>query len=81
MNPYFQSFVWLIGCGGAGYALMELTKPSAAKLEEIRKTSNPLLQNERERKKALFMNKLEEATHSKPIYLKSRAELEADSRK
>lgn len=80
MNPYIKSIVWLVGCGGAGYVLMELTKPSEFKLEEIRKTSNPVLLNERDKKKQLFMSKIEEATHSKPIYLKSRAELEADNK-
>lgn len=75
MNPYIKSIVWLVGFGGAGYVLMELTKPNEAKLAAIRNSSERQSLNEKEKQKLLFMQKLQEATHSKPVYLKSTSEL------
>lgn len=80
MNPYIKSVFWLVGCGGLGYMLMEVTKPNAAKIAEIRNSCNREMQTERERKKALFMEKLQEAAHSKPVYLKTREEIAKDNK-
>lgn len=79
MNPYIKSIVWLIGFGGTGYVLMELTKPNAAKIAEIRRSSDRQAFNEKDKQKALFMQKLQEATQSKPVYLKSTSELKKEN--
>lgn len=81
MNPYFQSLVWLVGCGGIGYVLLELTTPSATKIDEIRSASDRHLLHQRDQKKALFMEKLQEAAHGKPVYLKAPQELVQENRK
>lgn len=79
MNPYIKSIVWLVGFGGLGYVLMELTNPSEAKIAQIRNSSERQLLNEKEKQKQLFMQKLQEATHSKPVYLKSPSELKKEN--
>lgn len=71
----------MVGFGGIGYMLMEFTKPNEAKLAEIRNSSHRQPQTEQERKKALFMQKLQEATHSKPVYLKTPDEIVKDNKK
>lgn len=83
MNPYVQSLLWLAGCGGIGFALLELTKPNEEKLRAIRDASERQALNERDRKKALFMEKLSEAASPgvKPVYMKSSAELEKDNKR
>lgn len=81
MNPYFRSIAWLIGCGGIGYVLMETTKPNEAKIAQIRNSSDRQLFNEREKQKLLFMQKLQEATQSKPVYLKSPSEIKEENEK
>lgn len=81
MNPYLQSLVWLVGCGGVGYVLLELTTPSESKINEIRNATSRHALNQRDQQKALFMEKLKEATHSKPVYLKTAQELEQENRK
>lgn len=83
MNPFLQSALWLAGCGGIGYVLLELTKPNEDKLRAIRDTSERQAINERDRKKALFMEKLSEAASpgAKPVYMKSPTELEMDNKR
>ena len=73
MHPYIKSVVWLIGFGGAGYVLMELTKPSQSKLDQIRASSNQLPLSEQNKQKALFLQKLKEAADpgTPPAYLKA----------
>lgn len=68
-NPYVKSLIWLVGFGGIGYGLMLLTEPNAEKIERIRASGSPTQLSEDEKKKALFMKKLQEAaTTSTPIY-------------
>lgn len=83
MYPYLQSAVWLIGCGGIGYVLMEITKPSDEKKRAIRSVTGPQIVSDNDRKKALFMQKLSEAAGAgeKPVYLKSPAELAEANRR
>lgn len=82
MNPYAQSAVWLFGFTAVGYVLMELTKPSAEKLQQIRNASDRHLLNERDRKKELFMQKLSEAAGAeKPVYLKTPQQLEQENKR
>lgn len=81
MHPYLQSIVWLVGFGGIGYALLEITKPSEAKLAEIRNASNRVTLSQGDKQKALFMEKLKEAAQGKPVYLKRPQELEQENKK
>lgn len=67
MSVYVQSLLWLAGFGGLGYALLKLT-PSEQRIQQ-HKESNNLLRSEELRKKQLVIDKLREATVSKPIYL------------
>ncbi|EDW63983.1 uncharacterized protein [Drosophila virilis] len=68
-NPYVKSVLWLVGFGGIGYGLMLLTEPSAEKIERIKASGSPGQYNADDKKKALFMQKLQEAaTSSTPIY-------------
>lgn len=69
---YVKSLVWLVGFGGTGYILMEFTKPSEKKIQEIRNSSNRHLQNEQAKQKDLFLQKIKEAgaPNSEPIYLR-----------
>lgn len=82
MSPYLQSAVWLIGCGGIGYVLLELTKPSADKLRTIRQSSERQLVDAQHQKNELLMQKLSAAAtgNAKPVYLKTPAELQAENR-
>lgn len=83
MYRYLRSAGWLIGCGGIGYVLLEMTKPSEEKLRAIRNVTHPQVLRERDQKKALFMQKLSEAAGAgaKPVYLKTTAELEEENRR
>ncbi|XP_034472374.1 uncharacterized protein LOC117780083 [Drosophila innubila] len=68
-NPYVKSLLWLVGFGGIGYGLMLLTEPNADKIERIKASVSPTHLTEDEKKKALFMKKLQEAAStSTPIY-------------
>lgn len=81
MNPYLQSIVWLVGCGGIGYVLLELTTPSESKIAEIRSSFSRESLHQRDHQKALFMEKLKEAAQGKPVYLKKPQELEEENKK
>lgn len=74
MNVYIKSVVYLVAFGGIGYVLSELTKPSKEKLELIKRQQGggPIVDKGQ---KALFMQKLKEASESsEPIYLKRKKE-------
>lgn len=71
MYVWIKSAVYLAVFGGLGYGLLELTKPSEEKLNQLR---HPGLQAEDKSKKALFLKKLQEASHEEPIYLKKKSE-------
>lgn len=74
-NPYVKSLFWLVSCGGVGYGLMLLTAPSEEKLAKIRATTSAVYINEDERKKALFLKRMQEAASDpEPIYLKNKKE-------
>ncbi|EDW28887.1 GL19414 [Drosophila persimilis] len=69
-NPYLKSILWLVSFGGIGYGLMLLTEPNAEKIERIKASArgHPN-QTDDEKKKALFMKRLQEAANtSAPIY-------------
>lgn len=78
MSLIIKSIVYLAAFGGAGYVLMQLTEPSAEKKKLIAQSGyrDPAV-NEERRKKALFLQKLQEATSDKPVYLKSQQSSEA----
>ncbi|XP_037817227.1 uncharacterized protein LOC119607408 [Lucilia sericata] len=70
-NPYVKSLFWLISIGGLGYGLMRLTAPSEEKIAKIRATTAGIHLTEDEKKKVLFLKKLQEAAYQKdPVYLK-----------
>ncbi|XP_022224397.1 uncharacterized protein LOC111075410 [Drosophila obscura] len=69
-NPYLKSLLWLVSFGGIGYGLMLLTEPNAEKIERIKASSrgHPN-QTDDEKRKALFMKRLQEAANtSTPLY-------------
>lgn len=73
MNVYLKSLVYLVAFGGAGYVLSEITKPSKETLEKLKRQHPGAAAAEDSSKKALFMQKLKEASESsEPIYLKKK---------
>jgi hypothetical protein len=66
----FKSVVYLSVFGGLGYVLMKVAEPSEEKKKAIRGTgySDPS-SDEVKTKKALFLEKLKDATTDTPIYL------------
>lgn len=78
---YVKSVFWLIGCSTLGYTLLRLTEPKESKLSEIRAGYSPENYPEDKRKAALALQKLREASEDKPIYLKTRQEIEQDNRR
>lgn len=73
-NVYVKSLIWLTTLGGVGYGLMRLTEPSEEKLKKIRATTASIHLTEDEKKKLLFMKKLQEAATGTPVYLKKKDE-------
>ncbi|XP_055592883.1 uncharacterized protein LOC129744402 [Uranotaenia lowii] len=70
MNVYIKSAIYLTVCGGIGYVLLEVTKPNKEKIAKINENQAPIAYGESAKKKALFMQKLREASESKdPIYI------------
>lgn len=67
---YIKSFLWLVSLGGLGYGLMVLTAPSQEKIDAI-KAKNKIYLSEEEKKKALFLERLQKATTEEPIYLRN----------
>lgn len=68
-NVYIRSLVWLVGCGGLGYALLQL-------IPSVQPTTTPQFGNkynlsltEEQKKKQEILSKLQESTKEKPIYL------------
>lgn len=75
MNVCIKSILYLAVFGGAGYVLSEVTKPSKEKIELLKRQhrADNTVPNEEKNKKALFMQKLKEASESsEPIYLKKK---------
>ncbi|XP_055539150.1 uncharacterized protein LOC129726462 [Wyeomyia smithii] len=75
MNAIVKSAVYLTAIGGIGYVLLEVTKPSKARLDELKRQHQrgSAEAAEAQSKKALFMQKIKEAAESKePIYLKKK---------
>lgn len=72
-NVYVKSIIWLTSLGGLGYGLMVLTEPSEEKLSKIRATTASAHLTETEKKKILFLKRLQEAaTDPSPIYIKKK---------
>lgn len=67
MSVYIQSVLWLAGFGGLGYALLKLT-PNEQRVQQL-KEKNKEHRSEDLKKKQQIIDKLKEATVSKPIYL------------
>lgn len=67
-----KSIFYLAATGGLGYVLMLVTAPSEAKKKLI-KDKHAQYFNEEQKKKALFIEKIKEATTDTPIYLKRKA--------
>lgn len=62
-----KSAIYLAVAGTLGYILMKVTEPS----EEKRKKFQDIeYGTEAQKKKALFLKKIQEATHEQPVYLK-----------
>ncbi|GAB0093265.1 hypothetical protein DMENIID0001_083440 [Sergentomyia squamirostris] len=78
---YVKSVLWLIGCSTLGYTLLRVTEPRESKIREIRAGSSSDHLLEDKRKAAVALRKLREAADDKPIYLKTREEIEADNRR
>lgn len=77
MNAILKSAIYLAVFGGVGYVLLEVTKPSKARLDELKRQHQRggAEATEAYKKKALFMQKLKEASESsEPIYLKKKKE-------
>lgn len=64
-NPYVKSLFWLLSIGGLGYGLMIVTAPSEEKIAKIRATTAGVHLTEDEKKKVLFLKKLQEAAYLK----------------
>lgn len=60
MQRYIKSVFWLVGCGGLGYVLLQLTQPSEYKIAEIRKSSH--FTSEQNRNAKLLMEKLKQTS-------------------
>ncbi|BFF96032.1 uncharacterized protein DMAD_13311 [Drosophila madeirensis] len=69
-NPYLKSLFWLVSFGGIGYGLMRLTEPNADKIDRIKASvRGNIHQTDDEKRKALFMKRLQEAAAtSTPLY-------------
>uniref|UniRef100_A0A1B0CQZ4 Uncharacterized protein n=2 Tax=Lutzomyia longipalpis TaxID=7200 RepID=A0A1B0CQZ4_LUTLO len=78
---YVKSTLWLIGCSALGYALLKVTEPKQDKLRQIGERTTVDSLAEDKRKTALALKKLREAVDDKPIYLKTRQEIEEQNRK
>lgn len=63
MQRYFKSVVWLVGCGGVGYVLLQLTQPNEQKIGEIRRSAQ--FTREQNRNTQLLMDKLKESAKIK----------------
>lgn len=77
MNVIIKSVVYLVAFGGAGYVLSEITKPSKEKIDLLKRQHQHAgtTASEASSKKALFMQKLKEASESsEPIYLKKKGD-------
>lgn len=77
MNAILKSAVYLTVFGGLGYVLLEVSKPNKAKLDELKRKHQRSSAEvaEAHSKKALFMQKLKEASESDaPIYLKKKGD-------
>lgn len=71
MNALIKSAVYLTVFGGIGYVLLEVTKPNPERLAEIKRKQGVTADDTS--KKALFLQKLKEASESsEPIYLKKK---------
>lgn len=68
MAVYFKSVVYLGVFGSLGYALMKISEPSEEKKRRIAQTGYK--DPEATSQKALFLEKLKQATTDTPIYLK-----------
>lgn len=55
-SKYFKSFLYLLGFGGAGFILLEFTKPSEETIKKISSTGG--YHSEQEKTKLLFLQKL-----------------------
>lgn len=67
----FKSVVYLGVFGSIGYVLMSVVEPSEEKRKKIKETGyKDPTSNEQKTQKALFLEKLKEASTAPPIYLK-----------
>lgn len=58
-SKYVKSLLLLVGFGTAGYILLETTKPSEEKLKKIRAIGGTSTLTEEEKRKVLFLRKLQ----------------------
>lgn len=68
-HVYFKSLLWLIGLGGTGYVLLQLTPDRQGTLSNKLSTKFNTNLTDEQKKKALILNKLKEAATEPPIYL------------
>lgn len=76
----FKSCVYLVGFGSLGYLLMKISEPSEEKRKAIARTGGISTSDEVTKKKALFLQKLKEASTDTPIYLKKTEKTEETSK-
>lgn len=65
-SKYVKSLLLLLGFGGAGYILLELSKPSEEKLQKIRAFGGSSSLSEEEKRKILFLKKLQASANLEP---------------
>lgn len=63
MQRIIKSVLWLVGCSGVGFVLLQLTQPNETKIAEIRKSSQ--FTPEQNRNTQLFLDKLKESMQKK----------------
>lgn len=63
-SKYLKSLYLLVGFGVAGYILLEISKPSEEKLNKIRAIGGTTSLTEEERRKILFLKKLQASANT-----------------
>lgn len=79
MSVYIQSLFWLVGFGGLGYGLLKLT-PNEQRIQQL-KEKNKELRSEDLKKKQQLIDKIKEATVTRPIYLSKPSEENLNNKK
>lgn len=68
MAAYAKAVIYLGLFSAAGYVLMKVTEPSQEKIKKLQKIEG--YGSESQKKKAQFLERIKEATHETPIYMR-----------